>query len=79
MKMRTKLCLLFSVLLWFVFVFGISDRGQRYLIGSPASDHWQRDDQYMGAALAPYVYCLMPAVLLILVGGVFYLRDRRRS
>jgi hypothetical protein len=48
MKIRTKLCLLCSVLLLFVFVLGISDRGQRYLIGTPASDHWQRDDQYMG-------------------------------
>jgi hypothetical protein len=79
MKMRTKLCFWCSAPLLFVFVLGISDRGQRYLIGTPASDHWQRDDQYMGAGLAPYVYCLMPAVLLILLGGVFYLRDRRRS
>jgi hypothetical protein len=62
MRTQTKLCLATAAILLILFLIGISSRGQRYLIGAPSADHWQRDDQYMGAGLAPYVYCLAPCL-----------------
>ncbi len=79
MRTRTKLCRAAAVTLSILFVIGISDRGQRYLIGKPSQDHWQRDDQYMGAALAPYAYCLAPAVILTLIATKLYVSDRKRA
>jgi hypothetical protein len=79
MRIRTKLCFIAAALLFVMFGVGISERGQRFVIGTPATDHWQRDDQYMGAGLAPYVYCLAPAVVLVLIGSVFYLKDHKRG
>lgn len=76
MRKRTKIILGFAILLFVLFLLGISDRGQRYLIGTPALDHWERDDQYMGAAIAPYVYCLAPSLILTAFGAVFYIADR---
>jgi hypothetical protein len=53
------------------FVFGITDVGQTVLRGHipPNVDHWQLDDIYMGAGLAPWVFGLGPSVLLALVGS----------
>jgi hypothetical protein len=78
MRTRTKLCLATAAILLILFRIGISSRGQRYLIGTPSADHWQRDDRYMGAGLAPYVYCLAPCLILTIVGTVLLLADRRR-
>jgi hypothetical protein len=77
MRTRTKLCLGAAAILCVLFIIGISDRGQSYLIGKPSPDHWRRDDQYMGAALAPYVYCLAPALILAVVAAVLYAVDRK--
>ena len=77
MRMRTKLCFLAAALFFVAFGLGISERGQRFLIGTPAADHWQRDDQYMGAGLAPFAYCLAPGMVLVLLGSSFYIKDRR--
>ena len=77
MRMRTKLCFLAAALLFAAFGLGISERGQRFLIGIPATDHWQREDQYMGAGLAPYAYCLAPGMVLFLLGSSFYIKERR--
>jgi hypothetical protein len=60
-----------------LFLIGISQAGQRYLVGTPSEDHWERDDQYMGAALAPYVYCLVPGFLFLTGSLVAYSVDRR--
>jgi hypothetical protein len=79
MKTKTKLCLAAAAIFLIFFLLGISSRGQRYLIGTPSADHWQRDDQYMGAALAPYFYCLAPCLILTIVGTVLFVVDRRRS
>ena len=78
-RMRTRLCLGLTVLLFALFLIGITERGQRYLIGKPSSDHWQRDDQYMGAGLAPYVYCLAPGSILAALAAAFYAADRKRG
>src|ERR1700722_17373847 len=64
--MRTKTKLV-SELRWYC-LSGISNRGQRYLIGQPSADHRQRDDQYVGAGLAPYVYCLAPCLIPMILG-----------
>ena len=78
MRTRTKLSLALAAFLFVLFGLGISGPGQKLLIGKPSADHWVRDDQYMGAALAPLVYCLAPAIILASIGAGFYLSDRRR-
>jgi hypothetical protein len=78
MKTRTKLCFLVAASLFVSFGLGISERGQQYLIGTPSVDHWRRDDQYMGAGLAPYAYCLIPALLALVIGIASYLKDIKR-
>lgn len=77
--MRTKICFLAALLLFVAFGLGISEWGQRFLIGTPAADHWQRDDQYMGAGLAPYAYCLAPGMILVLLGSSLLIKDRRAT
>jgi hypothetical protein len=63
------------------FLFGITDTGQHVLRGRipPNATHWQLDDIYMGAGLAPWVYGLAPAVLLAALGSVLVLSHRIRS
>ena len=68
-----------AVLLFVMFLIGVSDRGQRYLVGQPSTDHWQRDDQYMGAGLAPYVYCLAPGTVFTVFGLILFLMGRKRE
>ncbi|HVN93205.1 MAG TPA: hypothetical protein VMT38_05900 [Terracidiphilus sp.] len=77
MRLRTKLCLGLSVVLFGLFLLAMSAPGQRYLIGTPSPDHWVRDDQVMGAGLAPLVFCLAPSVALLIVSVVLYFSDRR--
>jgi hypothetical protein len=69
---RTKLLLIFSIALFLLFLAGVSDWGQRYLIGTPPTDHWVADDRAMGAGLAPYAYWLMGA-------GISYVADWRKK
>jgi hypothetical protein len=76
---RTKLLLIFSIALFLLFLAGVSDWGQRYLIGTPPTDHWVADDRAMGAGLAPYAYCLLPAILLLMGTGTSYVADRRKK
>ncbi len=77
-RLRTKLCLGLAVALFCLFLVGISPAGQSYLIGTPSEDHWVRDDQYMGAGLAPYVYCLVPSFGLFIASGILPVYDWRR-
>ena len=80
MKLRTKLAFVLSLPFLGFFAFGVTDAGQRVLIGKlPANiDHWKADDVYMGAGLAPWVYGLFPFVLLCLLGSVSWLLERPR-
>jgi hypothetical protein len=57
------------------FLLGITDKGQEVLRGHipPNATHWQLDDIYMGAGLAPVVYGLAPALLLCIAGFAFLL------
>ena len=73
----------FSLALPFLlfFLFGVTEKGQQILRGRIPSNatHWQLDDIYMGAGLAPVVYGLFPAVLLFIVGcGFLFLNWRRK-
>ena len=79
MRLRTKLSLLVAGVLLAAFLLGISPAGQRFLIGTPSEDHWVRDDQYMGAGLAPYVYCLLPSLICFAVFGFMFSSDMRRK
>jgi hypothetical protein len=64
-----------SALFFCFFLFGITSVGQVVLRGHipPNAGNFQRDDIYMGAALAPWVYGLAPSVLLALVGTALLL------
>ena len=82
MKIRTKILLIVSVPFLCFFTFGVTETGQVFLIGSiPAgTDHWKADDIYMGAGLAPWVYGLIPFILLFASGLVsWFLEKRKRS
>jgi hypothetical protein len=70
-----------ALLLAALFFLGETDSGQVYLRGKPAnpSDHFVVDDQYMGAALAPFIYCLVPASLLFLHVCVSVIGTKFRS
>jgi len=80
MKLRTKVLFAASLPFLMFFVFGITDVGQKILIGQvPANiDHWKADDIYMGAGLAPWVYGLAPFILLCLCGALSWLLEQRR-
>lgn len=72
LRRRYLLCLGAAAVLVVLFLCGESSVGQRILQGKPVpnEDHFAADDRVMGAGLAPFVYCLVPAVLLMTyVGG----------
>jgi hypothetical protein len=79
-RIWTKILLIASVPFLCFFVFGVTDFGQRLLVGNvPAgTDHWKADDIYMGAGLAPWVYGLIPFILLGGSGMVSWLLDLLR-
>jgi hypothetical protein len=68
MKLPT---ILFSVsgALFCGFLFFITEYGQKILRGliSPNSSGFQRDDIYIGSALAPWVWMLAPSIILMLI------------
>jgi hypothetical protein len=73
-----SLCVLFLVT-FFVFE---SYAGQKWLIEralKPGMAHFQENDVYMGAGLAPYVYLLTPAVVLGGLGIFFAVLDLKRD
>lgn len=78
MKMRTKIIAVTSLPFLIFFAFGVTDFGQRVLRGNlpPNVDHWKADDVYMGAGLAPWVYGLVPFILLCLCALVSWLLER---
>lgn len=78
-RTRTKLCLVTASILFALFLLGESPIGQRSLIGKLPPDHFEADDRYMGAGLAPFAYCLLPAIVVTVVGIASYVVDHRRS
>ncbi len=81
MSLRTKLAFCLSIGLFAFFCFGISDRGQDILRGKIPTNarHFEMDDIYMGAAFAPWVYGLVPALLSGAAGFVLLRSDRDRN
>jgi hypothetical protein len=79
MRTRTKITGGLAALLLACFFWGISDTGQRFLIGNPSADHWIRDDQYMGAGLAPIAYCLVPSIVMFALTIMFLVSERKHS
>jgi hypothetical protein len=79
-KIWTKILLIASVPFLCFFILGVTGFGQRLLIGNvPAGiDHWEADDIYMGAGLAPWVYGLIPFYLLGGSGTISLLLGLRR-
>jgi hypothetical protein len=78
---RTKI--LFAVCGAFLgfFLIGVTDYGQVVLRGEipPNADHWQLDDIYMGAGFAPWVYGLIPGLLLLVVAMGSLVFDRAKN
>ena len=78
MKRGAQFAFGLSALFLCFFVFGITDVGQVVLRGQipPNSTHWQLDDIYMGAGLAPWVHGLGPSLLLAFTGTGLLLSHR---
>ncbi|HEY2114633.1 MAG TPA: hypothetical protein VGJ51_06065 [Candidatus Angelobacter sp.] len=72
MKLRIKILFMLSGTFFCAFLFFITDRGQEILRGRmpPDATGFQRDDIYMGAGLAPWVWMLTPAFILMLLALV---------
>lgn len=72
MKRAVRIIFILSAVCFCLFLLGISEPGQVLLRGKipPDATHWERDDIYMGAGLAPWVYGLGSSLLLAVVGGV---------
>jgi hypothetical protein len=81
MKMRTKILFICSLPFLCFFAFGVTNFGQRVLIGKlpPDIDPWKADDIAMGAGLAPWVYGLVPFILLSICGLFSWLLERHRG
>jgi hypothetical protein len=77
MRLRTKACLTAAIVFLALFLMGESNFGQRFLVGTPPSDHWELDDRVMGAALAPFVYCLVPAMFFFAAFLVMLLLEKQ--
>ena len=59
-----------------------SQVGQKWLIERalrPGMSHFQEDDVYMGAGLAPYIYLLVPSVVCGGMGILFGVLDLKRN
>jgi hypothetical protein len=71
MKRGAQFALGLSALCLCFFVFGITDVGQVVLRGQIPQNvtHWQLDDIYMGAGLAPWVYGLGLSLLSAFIGS----------
>jgi hypothetical protein len=81
MRRRTKFLLIVSVALLVGSLLLEIGVAQSLLRGDASKlaemDHWQRDDVYMGAGLAPLVWGFAPGVLLGLLGLICWYFDRR--
>jgi hypothetical protein len=80
MKTRHRIALCLSVALLVLFFIGESGPGQAFLRGKApgAETPFMADDRYMGAGLAPFAYCLLPACVLLLYAVFTTIVSRRR-
>ena len=79
MRLRTKLCFGLSMVLFGLFLLGMSDAGQRYLIGTPSPDHWTYENQVIGADVDPIIVCLLPGIALFIASVILFFVDRRNK
>lgn len=81
MRLRTRILLVMSAPFLCFFAFGITNVGQRLLVGDLPKDidHWRADDIAMGAGLTPWVYGLFPFIVLFVSGLTSWLIDFRRK
>jgi hypothetical protein len=79
-RIWAKILLIASIPFLCFFAFGLTEFGQSILIGNiPAGiDHWKADDIYMGTGLAPWVYGLIPFILIGGTGMISWLLDLLR-
>jgi hypothetical protein len=79
-KIRTKLLFILGAPFLCFFAIGVTEFGQRFLRGDiPAgTDHWKADDIYMGAGMAPWMWGLLPFMLLGGSGLISWSLDKRR-
>jgi hypothetical protein len=82
-KRRHKILLPCGVILCALFLLGESDRGQELLRGKagPNETHFEADDRFMGAGLAPLVYCLLPggSMLIYVAADLVLATFRKRN
>jgi hypothetical protein len=78
MKRGAQVAFGLSALFLCFFLFGMTDVGQAVFRSRipPNATHWELDDIYMGAGLAPWVYGLAPSVVLALLGSALLLSHR---
>ena len=83
MRTRHKVILSIAFALLVAGLLGLTDYGQQMLRGTstPNETPFRADDRYMGAGLAPFVFCLLPAgllyVYLLIDALITTLRKRR--
>lgn len=76
LSVRTKLMASLAMVLFLMFLFGETTRGQCFLTGPPSD---MTADQSRSADLQPIVYCAVPSAVLLLLSLVSYKADRRRA
>jgi hypothetical protein len=77
MKLRTRCLFTISAVLLMAFVFLLSDFGQKILTAhTKGLTHFELDDRFMGAAIAPWVYLLFPSLVLALSAVISWVFDR---
>jgi hypothetical protein len=79
MKLRIRILFFVSGALFCAFLFFITDLGQEILRGSTAGKTgFQKDDIYIGSGLAPWVWMLLPSIILILIALAMKRTDKQK-
>lgn len=80
MKLRIWILFLVSGALFCAFLFFITNLGQEILRGSTAGKTgFQKDDIYIGSGLAPWVWMLIPSIILMVVALVMKRTGKQNS
>ena len=76
MNVRTKILLLSSVAFLCFYVFGIAETGQGVQVGAAPSE---ADALGFQSSLSPFIYGLLPFLLLLISGLISWFFDRRKK
>ena len=74
---RTKLLFSVAIVLFGLFLFAESERGERFVTGQPSEDS-QAEEEEFDLGLHSLIYCAVPSGVLLLLSLVSYKADRRR-